>query len=240
VFPLTRRSIVLRLASPDGTERERAREALVAAYWKPVYKYLRVRWGAAPADAEDLTQGFFLRLLERDALAAYDPARSRFRTFVRVCLDRHVANEHKAEQRAKRGGQAHVVSLEVERAEGELARADPPAPEATERWFEVEFARSVFELALATLRRESLERGRAAALRAFELCDVEEPPPGAGRPSYEGIAAQLGVPVTTVTNHLSLMRRELRRIVLHTLRELTASDEEFRLEARQLLGLDPP
>ena len=66
MFPTTRRSVVLALGSGDAAERERAFDTLLAIYWKPLYKYLRVAWTRSPEDAEDLTQGFFARAFEKE------------------------------------------------------------------------------------------------------------------------------------------------------------------------------
>jgi RNA polymerase sigma factor (sigma-70 family) len=211
---------------------------LVAAYWKPVYKLIRLRFGRSPADAEDLTQAFFLRVMERGLLASYDPAKGRFRTFLRACLDGFLANEHRAARRLKRGGGAALLPLEFRTAEGELERIDVSSGESPERVFEAEWVRSLFGLALEALRQELTANGRGAALRAFERYDLDD---GVmDPPSYADLARELGVPATTVTNHLSLARREFRRLLLETLRELTATDEEYRLEARVLLGIDAP
>ena len=84
-------------ARPDV--RRSAFDALVTAYWKPVFKYVRLKWHASPDDAADLTQGFFLRAFEKDFFAGFDPSRARFRTYLRTCLDGYVV------QRAK-GGRA--------------------------------------------------------------------------------------------------------------------------------------
>ena len=79
-FPPTRRSVIEAARSIDAEERGRALEALCAAYWKPVYKYVRWRWNR-PADvAQDLTQGFFMELLERELLEKFDAKKSRLRT----------------------------------------------------------------------------------------------------------------------------------------------------------------
>ena len=79
--------------SCDAGERERALATLFAAYWKPVYKYVRLRWNRPIEDAQDLTQGFFAELLDRDLLAQYDPAKSRLRTFLRICVDSFVMDQ---------------------------------------------------------------------------------------------------------------------------------------------------
>ena len=102
-FPSTRRSAVWGSRSKNAAERTRAWETLVAAYWKPEYKYVRIKWRESNEEAKDLTQGFFSRAMEKDFFAGYDPAKGSFRTFLRVCLDGYVANERKAAHRLKRG-----------------------------------------------------------------------------------------------------------------------------------------
>jgi RNA polymerase sigma factor (sigma-70 family) len=236
-FPLTRWSAIVAARSPDAAERRRGFETLVAAYWKPVYKYIRARWGKSNEDAKDLTQEFFARLIEKDFLATYDPAKSRLRTFLRVCVDGLVANQDKAAQRLKRGGDVLLTSLDFETAEGELGRTEPPAPGGVEEFFEKEWVRSVFALALEGLRAECEQRGKVIHFRLFERFDIEDA--GERRLSYEALAREFNLAVTDVTNHLAYARREFRRITLEKLREMTASDDEFRREACGLLGVEP-
>src|ERR1044072_952040 len=120
LFPTTRRSIVLALASDDSAERTRAFDALVAIYWKPLYKYARFAHQRAAADAEDVTQSFLAKAFERNSLATSDAGKASFRTFLRLLFDRHIANELKSATRQKRGGdQAH---LDFASAEAEVAR----------------------------------------------------------------------------------------------------------------------
>src|SRR5579862_6394922 len=111
-FPPTRYSIVLAVQSEDEHERRRALDVLIAAYWKPVYKYIRIRWGKDNEEAKDLTQQFFVRLLEKDFLESYDSTRARLRTFLRVCLDRFLSNAETAEHRIKRGGDLAFLPLD--------------------------------------------------------------------------------------------------------------------------------
>ena len=101
-FPATRHSVVAGIASSDADVRRVAFDALVAAYWRPVYKYVRIKWHADRDDAADLTQEFFARAFEKGSLGRFDSGRARFRTFLRVCLDGFVANERKAAGRIKR------------------------------------------------------------------------------------------------------------------------------------------
>ena len=133
-FPSTRWSLIVAARSPESEQRQRALDLLIAAYWKPVYKYIRLRWNKDSEQAKDLTQEFFTRLLEKDFLDSFDPARSRLRTFLRVCVDRFLANQEKAAQRLKRGGDMQLLSLDFESAEGELKQIDVPDPDKVEEW----------------------------------------------------------------------------------------------------------
>jgi hypothetical protein len=100
-----------------------------------------------------------------------------------------------------------------------------------------EWVRSMFALAIDDLRRECGDRGKTTHFRIFELYDVEE---GGKELTYEQVARDLGVKSTDVTNYLAYARREFRRIVLARLQEMTTSDDEFRREARSLLGIEVP
>jgi RNA polymerase sigma factor (sigma-70 family) len=238
-FPVTRWSVIDAIKSEDPAEQTRALDTLFAAYWKPVYKYVRLRWNRPTEDAQDLTQGFFAEMLERNLLAKYDPAKSRLRTYLRLCVDSFVMNQEKAARRQKRGGNATHVALDVQSAEGELTGAtiDPasiPSPESLEEFFEKEWVRSLFALAVEDLRKFCSERERERTFRLFEEYDLS----GDADISYEKLAAEFAIPVTDVTNALSWARREFRRIALERLREICGSDEEFHREARAVFGSD--
>lgn len=238
LFPLTRHSVVRGVASSDPAERERAFGLLVEAYWRPVYKYARVKWRLPREDAEDLTQAFFARALEKGFFDRYDTRRARFRTFLRTCLDGFSANEWRAARRLKRGGGAPLLSLDFAGAEGELKELEPRDERGLEDFFEAEWARALLSLSLEELRRRCATAGKRTQFALFESYDVL-PAEGAERPSYEELARRHRLPLTQVTNFLAWTRREFRRIALDKLRELTASEEEFRAEARSLLGVEP-
>lgn len=235
-FPTTRGSAVLAATRGEGEVRERALEALVAVYWKPVYKHLRLRWSRTNEDAKDLTQGFFATALEKGTFAGFDPSIGTFRTYLRTCLDRFTSNELKAAGRIKRGGGMSAVDLDFGGAEKELAlqASDGGSPEDA---FHREWARSLFALAIEQLQIECVEAGKERQFLIFERYDLD--PPAGARPTYEAISREIDAPVTTVTNELAAARRRFRRIVLDRLRECTASESEFRAEARRLLGTDP-
>lgn len=238
-FPLTRRSVVLAAGDADPRVRRQAWDALVASYWRPVYKYLRVKWRAEREDAEDLTQGFFVQALEKGTFERYDPAKARFRTFLRTCLDGFAVNEKKAASRLKRGGGQAFLSLDFAGAEEELARSGAGPGLDMEEYFHREWVRSLFGLAVEDLRSGCAASGKAVHFALFERYDLEGPD-SSDRPTYAELAREHGLTPVQVTNYLAAMRRELRRLVLERLRELTGSEAELRAEARQVLGVELP
>jgi RNA polymerase sigma factor (sigma-70 family) len=237
-FPATRPSIVGDLASVDPPRRAAACEALASTYWRAVYAFIRVRWTRSREDAQDLTQEFFSHAFERDYLSRYDPGKARFRTFVRTCLEGFLANEHKAAMRLKRGGGVTIRGVDFARFDADLAahaRSDEPDPE---RWFHREWIRSLFADALDRLGARCEADGHGRAFTLFVRYDIDEPQGGV-RPTYAALAGEAGLRVTDVTNELAWARRAFREIVLNRLRDVCASDDEFRAEARDLLGIDP-
>jgi RNA polymerase sigma-70 factor (ECF subfamily) len=238
-LPDTRRSVVLRIRSDDPHERARALDALAAVYWRPVLRHVRARFRVPEPEGEDLVQSFFAAALEKGWLERFDPGRGRFRSYLLACLDGHVANERRAAAALKRGGGVSFVPLEPPGDDG-MPRERPVADGTDlDAAFQREWARSVFTVALGALAARCAGTSRETALAVFRRCDVE----GAEadeRPSYAALAREFGLSVSQVTNHLHWARRELRREVLETLRETTASEDEFRTEARALLGVEAP
>jgi RNA polymerase sigma factor (sigma-70 family) len=222
MFPATRRSVLLAARDLDPEVRRQALGTLIDSYWKPVYKYLRVQHRAEGDEAQDLAQSFFALALEKGTFDRYDPAKARFRTFLRLVLDGFVANERKAARREKRGGGMAALSLDFEGAEAELARS--------EEYFHREWIRALFARAVERLRAEAHPR----RFLLFERHDLEEV-----RPTYSELAGELGITTVQVTNDLAAARRDFRRLVLDELRALTGSEAEFRAEARDVLGVDP-
>jgi RNA polymerase sigma factor (sigma-70 family) len=235
-FPPTRLSVVARTRSDNEETRRLALGTLIEAYWKPVYKYLRVKWRLDPDEAADLTQEFFTTTLEKDVIARYDAGRARFRTYLRLCIDGFASNARKAEGRLKRGGAVTTVPLDFQSAEGELMRHEPAVSSDVEELFYQEWVRALFQRAVEDLRQWTSASGRTTMFAVFERYDLADP---SERPTYAALASDLGLTPTTVTNHLAAMRRQFRRHVLDRLRDLTTSDEEFEAEARRLLGGAP-
>jgi DNA-directed RNA polymerase specialized sigma24 family protein len=236
-FPPTRLSVVARTRSDDQDTRRLAFETLIDAYWKPTYKYLRLKWKLDAEAAADLTQEFFTNALEKDVIARYDADKARFRTYLRLCLDGFAANARKAESRLKRGGAVVTVPLDFQSAEGELVRHEPAVASDVDELFYQEWVRALFQHAVGDLRAWCDSTGRAVMFAVFERYDLAEE--SAERPTYAAIGHELQLTATTVTNHLAAMRRQLRRFVLARLRDLTTSDAEYEAEAKRLLGTRP-
>jgi RNA polymerase sigma factor (sigma-70 family) len=236
-FPATRCTLVRAAGSPDPVVRRQAAETLIAAYWKPVYKYIRVKWQSANEDAKDLTQAFFAVAVEKGYFDPFDPARARFRTFVRLCVDGFVANERRASNRLKRGGGAELLSLDFAVAEGELRRQEPAVAVDLDDFFRQEWVRELFAGAVDDLRRQCAGSGKELHFKLFERYDLDGPD-AAVKLSYASLAEEFGLPQTQVTNYLAFARRLFRRLVLERLRATTGSEDEFRDEVWRLFGGD--
>jgi RNA polymerase sigma factor (sigma-70 family) len=221
-FPSTRRSAIVAGCSAEGEERRQALDKIVAAYWKPVYRFIRYKWRSSDDEAKDLTQAFFAAALEKELLKTYDPQKGSFRTFVRSCVQHFVINESKYVTRLKRGGTSTSVPLE---------NADEPAGQSLDDFFEKEWIRNLFSLAVTDLRELCAERGKHLHFTLFECYDLEH-----SDLSYADLARKFSVSATDVTNYLAWSRREFRRLVLQRIRDITIDDAEFRREARLLLG----
>lgn len=224
-FPSTRHSLIFAVKQPEL--REEALAAIAEIYWKPAYKYIRLRWNKSVDDAQDLTQSFFAdALLDRDLIARWDPARASFRTFLRLTLDAHVKNDLTAASRQKRGG---GLLMDFNGAELEIADAGVSTPEDL---FHREWQRRMFELAIEDLRMHCQAQGFETRFRIFEQYDLADDP----RPAYADLAGEHSIPVTTVTNHLSWCRRELRKRMEERLLSATSGNDEARRELRALFG----
>ena len=219
-FPSTEISLLEAASSEAGFPNE-ALERVSALYWKPVYRFIRVKFRKNNEDAKDLTQGFFATAFERDFFARFDPAKASFRTYLRMAVERFAASEHAAANREKRGG-----GIEFEPVEDQAVAA----AESPEDVFEREWQRQLFALALDDLRAHCAACGKQRQFEIFAAYDLAE----AGRPSYASLAARHGIAEAAVTNHLAWARRMLRQFVTERLRGVTAGERDLREEMRRL------
>jgi RNA polymerase sigma-70 factor (ECF subfamily) len=173
-FPVTNHSAIAGARSDDQLVRRRAFDTILASYWKPAYKYVRLKWQAGNEDAKDLTQGFFANAFEKNHFASYDAAKASFQTFLRTCLDGFVANERKAGQRLKRGGDMDHYQLDFAAAEGELAAHPSSAMLSPEEYFHREWVRSIITMAVEVFRERCVESDRMVRFQLFERYDLND------------------------------------------------------------------
>jgi RNA polymerase sigma factor (sigma-70 family) len=218
-FPSTQLSL-LEAAATGASLPNEALERVGALYWKPVYRFIRVKFRKNNEDAKDLTQSFFATAFERDFFARFDPAKASFRTYLRMAVERFAATGHAAANRQKRGG-----GVEFEPVEDQAIATESP-----ERVFEREWQRQLFALALDDLRAHCEACGKRVQFEVFEAYDLA----GGDRPRYSELAARHGIAETSVTNYLAWARRMLRQFVTERLRGVTAGERELRDEMRRL------
>ena len=216
-FPSTQRWLLGAAASGLPNE---ALERVAALYWKPVYRFIRLKFRKDSEDAKDLTQGFFASALEREFFARFDPAKASFRTYLRMAVERFAANAHAAENRQKRGGGVEFEPIGEEAA----------ATESPEAAFDREWQRQLFALALDDLRAFCDSAGKRLQWLIFEAYDLEE----GDRSSYAALAQRYGIAETSVTNYLAWARRTLRGLVMERMRGVTSGERELREEMRRV------
>ena len=216
-FPATQISLLEATASGLSGE---ALDRIIALYWKPVYRFLRIKFHKSNEDAKDLTQGFFAAALQRDFFARFDPSKGSFRNYVRMAAERFAANEQAAANRQKRGGEIQFETLEDSHA----------ALENPQQAFEREWQRQLFSLALDDLRVHCDNSGKQAQFQIFQDYDLHD----GERSSYAELAARYSVTETTVTNYLAWARRTLRSLVTERVRGTTSGPRELHEEMRRL------
>jgi RNA polymerase sigma-70 factor (ECF subfamily) len=218
---------VLEAGGASSASADQALATLCDTYWYPLYVYLRGR--GHPADqAQDLTQAFFARLLEKQVVSAADPARGRFRSFLLGSLKNFLANEWDRETAQKRGGGRALLSLDFEAADERFTR-DPGHHATPEKEFERNWALAVLERAMARLEKDYTGRGKVALfqrLRGSLIAGADDEP-------RKQMAADLGMSEGAVKVALHRMRaafgEELRREIEETVGAQRDVDDELRV-----------
>lgn len=226
---------VVRLAGQrQAAGSEAALEQLCRRYWPPIYAFIRHR-GHLPAEAQDLTQEFFARLLEKNSIQSADATRGRFRTFLLTAVTRFLINERARARAQKRGGGQVHFSLDDPRAEGgcRIEPADPATPEIV---FARRWAETVLETVLGRLQRELEDAGQGERFALLKPLIAAE----GQAPSTPEIAARLGVTEGTVYAAVHRLRRRygeiLREEITHTVNGPEEVEEELRCLVRALSG----
>jgi RNA polymerase sigma factor (sigma-70 family) len=230
VFPQTRWTLIRRVRADPAGHREEVGE-LLGDYWKPLYHLAR-RKGLGIEAAKDAVQGFLARLLERDFLAALDPARGRFRSYLRAAFQNYLANLHAHDAAQKRGGDVPIVALDFDVAEREID-AGSSDPEAA---FDRAWALAILERALSKLREE-YEGGERSGAFAVVLRYFH---PHGSRESYAETAAEFSMSIPQIKSFLHRARARFRCLVREevasTLANTADADEEIAELMRALGG----
>jgi RNA polymerase sigma-70 factor (ECF subfamily) len=225
-FPRTDWFLVHDVADPSDPVFRGSMEQLATIYWKPICGYLCRRWGKTIHEAKDLTQNFFLSLVQKGFPLECSSERGRFRSYVIASLDNLVRLEHRNSTTLKRGGGAIHVPIRPDDASARQSA------ESAEKRFRHEWAGSLLEQALRDLERECSSAGKDLAYEAFVLRDVQ--PPGGIRPSYAALAEQYDLSVDDVRNYLHRIRNRFRELVWNRVRQTVASDLEAEAELYEL------
>lgn len=227
-FHTTRWSMVVRAKSPTTGSEDGSLESLCQQYWPPLYAYVR-RCGHSPHDAQDLTQEFFVRLLEKSWLATADQSQGKLRSFLLTAMKRFLANAWDRSQAAKRGGKHAITSVDTEEGEKLLASA---ASLSEETAFDRGWALIVLKSTLDRLRAEYEPAGR---LREYErikpaLTSLR------GEIDYDAIAADLQVLPVSARSMVHRLRKRFRELFREEVAGTVATPEEIDDEMRALIA----
>jgi RNA polymerase sigma factor (sigma-70 family) len=228
-FATTQWSLVLR-ANRSSDSATAALQTLCKRYWYPLYAYVRRR-GVESHTAQDLTQEFFARLLEKNSLAAASPERGRFRAFLLTSLKNFLTNEWEKGQALKRGGGNRPISLEVNVDSAETRfRLEPIDQQTPERTFERQWALLLLELVMQRLQAEQAAAGKA---QQFELLK-DALTAGTDRLPFPTIAAELSISEEAARQAASRLRKRYRELLREEVSHTVASPEEVDDEIRSL------
>lgn len=220
--------MVLRAGRHDTAGAGDALARLCQIYWYPLYVQVRRR-GHNAHDAQDLTQGFFARLLAHDTLAYADPARGRFRSFVLTALKNFLNDEWKKTQTQKRGGGHIPISIDVEAAERQF-HSEPADAFAPDKAFDRQWAIVLLDLVLARLESEYRTAGKSYHFTVLKqaLTGASDAQP------YAKLAAELGATEGAVKVAVHRLRRRYRELLEAEIAQTVASPEEAAAELQYL------
>jgi RNA polymerase sigma factor (sigma-70 family) len=203
-FRTTRWSVVLLSARSQAPGSKEALAELCKLYWYPLYGHIR-RYGFSAHDAQDLTQGFFLDLLEHKALTRVDQQKGKFRSFLLVSLQNFLSHEAQRARCLKRGGNVEFVYLDYEDAEDRYGQEEPAETLTPEKIFDARWALALLGEAKNRLRQEYVVTGKTATFEALKA--FLDPVTSKNLPSYEEAAEQLKVSVAAVKTLIHRLRK---------------------------------
>ena len=230
-FAPTRWSVVLKAARQAGPGAEEALAILCETYWFPLYAFVR-RQGHSPHDAEDLTQAFFARLLEKRYLENIQREGGRFRSFLLTALKRFLANEWDRARTEKRGGKRTIIALEGGSAESRY-QIEPAHELSPDKLFERQWAQALLDRVMNRLREEHANEGKADWFA--RLSGTLGRPRGAA--PYRELAAALGTTEAAVKMGAHRLRARYRALLRAEVAHTVAQPEEIEEEIRHLFAV---
>ena len=228
IFPHTRWSLVLAATGKDAPESAAALEALCGAYWYPLYAYAR-RCGQSPPDAQDLTQEFFCRLLDKHWLDSADRDKGKLRTFLIVALKHFMSNEWRRASAQRRGGGQAPLQLGTSIAESRYA-ADRSSTLAADETFDRHWALTLLDLTLNRLEAEFAAAAKLVDFETLKSCLMAE----RGAIDYAAVAKRLGANEGAALVAVHRLRKRFRDIYREELSQTLADGEDLEAELHQM------
>ena len=227
-FATTHWSVVQAAGHPESPRYRQALEALCKTYWFPLYAYMR-RHGYQTYEAEDYTQAFFARLLEKKGLRLANPEQGKFRSFLLAALKHFLANEADRIRAQKRGGGRRALSLDFEKAEGRYT-LEPVDRLSPDKVFERSWALTVLDQALNRLAAEASSKNKQELfkhLKAYLATDKRSVP-------YHKMAEMLNVSEGAVKVAMHRLRKRYRELLRDEIAQTVAAEDQIDQEIRDL------
>lgn len=231
-FPSTPWTTILQSEETSRPDRITALNELATQYWKPIYAYFRTRWAKTIEDAKDLTQDFFLHLLDSPLLSSADPERGRFRTYLKVALDRYVISDDRKRRSLKRGGDRWTHSFEEIIRKSREAELPDPKSTSPEEALDKVWKSELLKNAAALLEQRLVEEGKktyALLFRDYYLA-------GDASIDYAQLSLQYGISTADLSNYLLHAKRRFRAILKDLVARTVSSPGELELELNALFG----
>jgi RNA polymerase sigma-70 factor (ECF subfamily) len=229
-FTTTHWSVVLE-AQGESPAAQEALEKLCRTYWRPIFAFLR-RQGIPPEQAEDITQGFFAELLERQSLSAVRKEKGRLRSFLLGGLKYFLANEGRRAMAIKRGKGQRLIPLEELRADNRI-EMEPADPVTAEMIYERRWALTVLERVLSRLKDEYVAAGNAALFDSLKELLPDEP----GSPSQAVIATRLGMSENAIRQAFYRFRQRYQALLREEIANTVATPGDIEDELRHLIAV---
>lgn len=229
-FPTTRWTLVAQASGERAADRQKALETLCQIYWPPVYAFIRSK-GADHAEAEDLTQGFFVELLSRSDFEKASKERGRLRTFLLSSAKNFMTNDWRHRNRQKRGGGAAVISLDLEQKEGGAGILEPSDEVTPEVLFERQWTLTLLGQVLTELGRRYGEKGQSELFENLKPIIAEGP----GALDYALVAEELDMKENAVKVAAHRLRNRYARLLRETIADTVVDEAEVEAELRHLM-----